>query len=216
MILDKEKKLAFVHIPHNGGSNMKERLTPSDRFEVYIPEDEYYNQKINFKDPQKGHLMETPIQLIDHLPASYAPEGYLTVAFVKNPYHREVSQYNLLKHFHAFVQGARKFDSFTDFLKFKYFSKPNTPFAVTTTGSMRSKDNYYFAHGADVVFRVEEIQSEWAQFSQMYDLPSDLWDTTYNVQTPENHSYKQYYTELELRLVDEALRRDCKEYNYTY
>ena len=213
MILDKEKKLAFIHIPHNGGSNMKERLIPSDRFEVYMPEDmpdKHFSKKIDFKN------IESPIQLVDHLPARYAPEGYLTVAFVKNPYHREVSQYNLLKHFHAFVQGARKFDSFTDFLKFKYFSKPNTPFAVTTTGSMRSKDNYYFAHGADVVFRVEEIQSEWAQFSQMYDLPSDLWDTTYNVQTPENHSYKQYYTELELRLVDEALRRDCKEYNYTY
>ena len=213
MILDKEKKLAFVHIPHNGGSNMKERLIPSDRFEVYMPEDmpdKHFSKKIDFKN------IESPIQLVDHLPARYAPEGYLTVAFVKNPYHREVSQYNLLKHFHAFVQGARKFDSFTDFLKFKYFSKPNTPFAVTTTGSMRSKDNYYFAHDANVVFRVEEIQSEWAQFSQMYDLPSDLWDTTYNVQTPENHSYKQYYTELELRLVDEALRRDCKEYNYTY
>jgi len=210
MILDKEKKLAFVHIPHNGGSNMKERLTPSDRFEVYTPEDEYYNKKINFKD------IETPIQLIDHLPASYTPEGYLSVAFVKNPYHREVSQYNLLKHFHAVVPGTRKFDSFTDFLKFKYFSKPDTPFLVTTTGVLRSKDNYYFAHNADVVFRVEDIQSEWEQFSQMYDLPNDLWDTQFNVQTPEDRSYKQYYTELELRLVDEALRRDCKEYNYTY
>ena len=214
MILDNEQKLAFIHIPHCAGSNLKIQLLKNpERFKVYIPEiiPEEYKSIADFNsiDPTLVELT-TPI---DHLPAKYTPPEYSSIAFIKNTYHREVSRYSMLCAYQNFFNKFY-FQTFKQYLNFVYFTDPNTVFLKTTTGVMRSRGCYDYCYSADYVYKIEDINDVWSELSKKYNLPKEVWDSRFNVQTKGD--WREYYDQECIDIVAKFRKKDLDAFGYTF
>ena len=208
MIVDVKQKIAFVHIPQNAGSNLKQSFLKYPQFKMYIP----HVIPEDYKIPFKFSNFEPPVNKVDHLPAEWAPAGFTTIVLIKNPYHREVSQYNFLKNYFFFLEGARKFNDFTDFLKFKYTSDPDEVFYQNiTSGYMRNKDQYYYTHKGKMNYFIfhEKLSEDWRRLQENYHLPNP-WESTFNKNTHDD--WRTYYKGGLHELVN---NRDFEAFNYS-
>lgn len=222
MILDNEQKLAFVHIPHCAGSNLKKRLLDNKRFTLHIPDDISEDYKIvlekAFLETDPSLDIATGALPIDHLSSHYTPEGYKSVVFIKNTFHREVSQYSMLSQYQKFF-NKYFFTDFKSFLNFKYLTDPNTPFIEMNTGLLRKRGCYEYCYDgenriADYIYKIEDIHTIWADFSSAFNLPSDLWDTTFNMQTQGN--WRDYYDQECVDIVTKMRKKDLDTFGYIF
>lgn len=227
MILDNEQKLAFIHIPRCAGSNLKTRLLDHKRFTLYNPDidtisDDYKSKYLIGLEEvflEKNSTIEAITLPIDHLPAKYTPEGYTSVVFIKNTFHREVSQYSMLSHHQETYFEKCFFTDFKSFLKFKYLTDPDTPFVQMNTGLLRKRGCYEYCYEediliADYIHKIEDISTIWPHFSSRFNLPLDLWYTTSNVHTQGN--WRDYYDQECIDIVTKFRKKDLDTFGYTF
>jgi len=216
VILDNEQNLAFVHIPHCGGSTLKLKLMEQPhRFSVHLPNDVPPEFLAN---NEIGKDIGSFVEPIDHLPCKYAPEGYKVVTVVKNPFHREVSAYNLYLKFQM-LKGKNYFNTFEDYIKFKYLSEPDTDFFQFKTGRM-CRDQYWYMHdgdklATDYTFKLEDMSYIWSKFAPLYKLPLDAWENKVNQQTPKYLDFRRMYTQELVDIVTNSTK-DCTFLNYSF
>ena len=222
MILDNEHKLAFIHIPHCAGSNIRNRLLDNNRFTKYIPDTLPNEYKIELEDlfVTSNHflVMSNATISIDHLSAHYTPTKYKSVVFIKNTFHREVSQYFMFSQYQK-VFEKYFFTDFKSFLNFKYFTDPDTPFIQMNTGILRNRGCYEYCYEkdnliADYLFKIEDVSTFWTDFSSRFNLPLDLWDTKFNVQTQGN--WRDYYDQECIDIVAKFRKKDLDAFGYTF
>ena len=216
MILDTEQNLAFVHIPHCGGSTLKSNLIQYDRFKVYTPDNVPAEYKAKLKVPKSITPLVEPI---DHLPCHYVPEGYDAVTIVKNPYHREVSAYNMYLKFQMIYQKTY-FKTFEEYIKFKYLSDLDAKFFQFTVRGMR-KDCYWYMYDKDIplskfTLKLETIKDVWTQFAPAYGLPMDIWGNHFNRNTPEHLNWRKMYTSELVDIVTRESKKDCYTFGYSF
>jgi hypothetical protein len=211
MLVSRQQKFLFVHIPKSAGSSVTAALKPvSDR-----PQDELVNRllagvgiNVNWFGPQswkRGRKHSTASQ-IQCMYSKEVFDSYYKFAFVRNPWALMVSYYHYIKanDKHHRSQKINNLDNFESYLYYEIKrNKINQSRFVT---------NRYGDVIVDFVGRFENLTEDFGKVCHHLGLDTEIP----HLNTSVHHDYRDYYNERTAKLVAYHWAEDILRFGYTF
>jgi hypothetical protein len=191
MLLSHSHKFAFIHIPKTGGSSVLGALYPYSAKKPKNPKE----PNTHGWQPRYHYMgMHVPLDKCRHL----IPEDYLIFSFVRNPWDRAASLFNIEKY-------RKKGQSFEDFLK----HLPDTKIH----GRLR-KNQADWLKGRPMGFvgKMETMKKDFASLMEKIGLENI--ELPHFNRTPTRPHYSTLYNKRTKKLVRQIYKEDIERFGY--
>jgi len=208
MIISYRKKFIFFHTLKAAGSSLNAALRKYSN----IPNNRLYNYLLDYVGTSKflgvypRHI--SPLQL-----SSYLPErkfnSYTKFAFVRNPFDWHVSQY----HFHRQNDFAIFYPLFKEmnFDEYLIWARDNVHLTKSNQYEFLSDENGQLM--VDFIGKIESIEESFEEIKAKLGIESKLPHRNKSVRSD---SYRKYYSNRGIELVNELNSKDLTFFGYSF
>lgn len=210
MLVSIEKNFIFVHVAKTGGQTIKNALRPYAlpkgtgqwrRLLSHLPVPQGFNNRFGPHTSARWARLKLPRDFFDNA---------FKFGIVRNPYDLAVSRYAFVRgqpnhHRHKDAQNQ----SFAGFLRLeerraRWRGRDQTSMLCDAKGELL----------VDKVYRFEAMDEAFADIVRRLDLPDQPHLIHKNAS--ERGPYRDYYTDVERRLVEDIWGRDIERFGYTF
>jgi len=187
LLISLRKKFIFAHIPHTGGTSIKDALSK-------------HSIEITRPNP---HLRLNQIE--NKFPYSLIFKKFYKIIVVRNPWDWQVSAYHYLlrarkHHHHSEVSELNGFNEFVNWrLKNEFYLQKEFIF----DGDILL---------ADKIIKFENLNEEITEFFCEFGISAHL----HHLNKSSRKDYRQYYNEKTMKIFKDAYKEDIKYFGYSY
>ena len=194
MIISDSYKFVFHHVPKTGGSSITAALAPYCRnYEGVIPE-ETHGWQFAFHQP---YYMHHAVRLLE---PEDIPEGYFSFAFVRNPFSAVVSAWNPKMNFDEFVE-EKIFTALEPVARWTQFD-----YLTNEDGTML----------VDSIGRYEKLAEDFYEVVGRIGVPLMMLPKRNITKNKLHDNYREYYSPLSRRIVEEKYKKDLEFFEYEF
>jgi len=194
MIVSTKKKLVYFHNPKTAGSSITRTLAPfctkSEELEGLIMGGGWQGR---FHHDGTQHQKMTLTQYGEF-------RDYFKFSFVRNPF-------DIVLSFWEKSTKDRNYGTLEEFLLSNEFPGERALRYIQT--------EYLDVNNLDYVGRYENLQQDWVYIAEKLDLPYEL-PLLNERQTKQHYHYREYYTTLSRKIVEERYQKDLEVFEYEF
>jgi len=191
MVIIKDVKTIFIHVQRTGGSSIIQLFH------------KYFQYRTKFT-PQHGNYLTEDARFIEKHP------DYFIFGFVRNPWERMLSWYSLIHKASPlpFEQEKERFERFL--MSFDTMIEDDNTFHFNQLDYFPDPDT---ASNEVYLCRYENFQSETEKIFSRFDITIPKIERSNNTQ---KKNYRDYYTDIGKKIIQENCARDIEYFHYSY
>ena len=194
MIVSTKKKLVYFHNPKTAGSSITRTLAPfctkSKELEGLVMGGGWQGK---FHHDGNQHQRMTLTEYGEF-------RDYFKFSFVRNPF-------DIVLSFWEKSTKDRNYGTLEEFLLSNEFPGERALRYIQT--------EYLDVNNLDYVGRYENLQQDWVYIAEKLDLPYEL-PLLNERQTKQHYHYREYYTTLSRKIVEERYQKDLEVFEYEF
>ena len=196
MIISDTHKFIFHHVPKTGGSSITAAIAPyCKNYQGVMPLDETHGWQFVFHQP---YYMHHAVRLLE---PGDIPEGYFSFAFVRNPFAAVVSAWDSKMNFDEFVEEKifTALEPVARWTQFDYLTD--------------EKDGTMLV---DFIGRYEKLAEDFYKVITMIGLPLMMLPKRNITKNKLHDNYREYYSPVSRRIVEEKYKKDLEFFEYEF
>ena len=195
MIISDTHKFIFHHVPKTGGSSITAAIAPHCKnYQGVMPLDETHGWQFAFHQP---YYMHHAVRLLE---PEDIPEGYFSFAFVRNPFSAVVSAWNPKMNFDEFVE-EKIFTALEPVARWTQFD-----YLTNEDGTML----------VDFIGRYEKLAEDFYEVIGRIGVPLMMLPKRNITKNKLHDNYREYYSPLSRRIVEEKYKKDLEFFEYEF
>ena len=195
MIISDTHKFIFHHVPKTGGSSITAAIAPHCKnYQGVMPLDETHGWQFTFHQP---YYMHHAVRLLE---PEDIPEGYFSFAFVRNPFSAVVSAWNPKMNFDEFVE-EKIFTALEPVARWTQFD-----YLTNEDGTML----------VDFIGRYEKLAEDFYEVIGRIGVPLMMLPKRNITKNKLHDNYREYYSPLSRRIVEEKYKKDLEFFEYEF
>lgn len=219
-------KTIFIHIPKTGGTSIENTLIEDAELRNWRIADQttWYG---NIESPEGTYSTKYCYEL-DHSTLRFMKNNcvfynqkYFKFAFVRNPYHRLVSEYHHCKYGYSRFIKKKEFNTFKDFVlilqkRFNFVlenEQKNHWLVSHYLPQYKFTHNYKHKLLVDFVGKLENINNDWNYVCERIGINRELAKIS-KYSTDFNYNYEDYYDDELKEIVYQLYEKDFIYFDY--